>query len=306
LDAYGDEGDEHRNDWSAALGGGGGTPEPPPLAPLAETEDDVPLAARMPRYCGTCGAPWQPQWAECAPCAAVAARRAGGASVARARTRASAPADASGIIHIRSAIKLYFSLLAVSVAGMVAILAGAPELQVELFDTLAFSIVVLIWCGVRNPRSVVALFRPARPRWYLLAVGAALCTVTVAFVVVETLHRVLELEKLQYSQPFLDAGYGLWVVVLVVCVQPALFEELAFRGVMLSSLRPTLSDTEAVLVSAMLFMTLHISPAAFPHTLAMGIAAGMLRLASGSILPCIVMHFVHNSIVIVAERVWNF
>ncbi len=34
---------------------------------------------------------------------------------------------------------------------------------------------------------------------------------------------------------------------------------------------------ETILVSAMMFMTLHLSPMRFPHTLAMGMAAGYLR-----------------------------
>ncbi len=209
--------------------------------------------------------------------------------------------EPDGIIRIRSAMALYFTLLAVSVVTFVAALAGAPEVTTDLAASVGFSGVVLIWCGFSDPRSLVRLLKPARPAWYLVAIAAAVGTVAVAFAVVETLHHGLGVEKLNYSPPYLAAGYGTWVVVLVVCVQPAIFEELAFRGVMLTSLRPTLSDVEAVLVSAMLFMTLHVSPAAFPHTLAMGVAAGFIRLASKSILPCMLLHFVHNAAVIAAE-----
>jgi membrane protease YdiL (CAAX protease family) len=144
-------------------------------------------------------------------------------------------ADAvDGLIRIRSALKLYFSLLAVSVVGVVAVLANAPEVPVELATSVAFSAVVLVWCGVSDPRAVLRLLKPARPVWYPVAVVTAAVTLAVAFGVVETLHRALGVPKLGYSQPFLDAGYGVWLVVLVVCVQPAVFEELAFRGVMLS------------------------------------------------------------------------
>jgi membrane protease YdiL (CAAX protease family) len=260
------------------------------------SDDDVPVAAAAPRFCGTCGTPWQPHWTQCEPCAAVAVQRLG---------QPVADAEHNGIFRIRSALALYFTLLAVSVVAFFAGLAEAPEVTVDLASSVAFAVIVTLWCGFSSPRSVIRLFKPARLHWFALAAVGGVCTFALAFAVIETMHRALGMEKLSYSQPYLDAGYGLWVVVVTVCVQPAVFEELAFRGVMLTSLRPTLSNVEAVLVTAMLFMTLHISPAAFPHTLAMGVAAGFMRLASGSILPCMLMHFVHNSICIFAEVYWG-
>jgi len=100
--------------------------------------------------------------------------------------------------------------------------------------------------------------------------------------------------RINYSKPFLSGGYGMATVVLMICVQPAIFEELAFRGIVFGALQPTLSATEAVFVSAGMFMILHLSPAAFPHTFAMGVIAGFLRLRSGSLLPGVLMHFAHN------------
>ena len=286
------EGVNAYDEWPEA---GRAAPLPPPLPPsAAAVEGEVPSAVRVPRFCGTCGAPWHPDWTRCEPCAA-------GATMGFPGGQATTPPEPEGIIRIRSAMALYFTLLGVSVVSLVAALAGAPEVTTDLAASIGFSVVVLIWCGFSDPRSLVRLFKPARPVWYLVALAVAVCTVAVAFAVVESLHRGLGLEKLNYSPPYLAAGYGTWVIVMVVCVQPAVFEELAFRGVMLTSLRPTLSDVEAVLVSAMLFMTLHVSPAAFPHTLAMGVAAGFIRLASKSILPCVLLHFVHNSAVIASE-----
>ncbi len=286
VNAYDDE-------WPGD-GGGRTAPLPPPLPASPGAESEVPPAVRVPRFCGTCGAPWHPHWTRCEPCSASAITGFGAG-------QATTSPEPEGIIRIRSSMALYFTLLAVSVVAVVATLAGATEVTTDLAASIGFSVVVVIWCGFSDPRSLVRLFKPARPVWYLVAIAAAVGTVAVAFAVVETLHRGLGVEKLNYSPPYLAAGYGTWVVVLVVCVQPAVFEELAFRGVMLTSLRPTLSDVEAVLVSAMLFMTLHISPAAFPHTLAMGVAAGFMRLASKSILPCMLLHFVHNGAVIAAE-----
>jgi membrane protease YdiL (CAAX protease family) len=268
---------------------------PEPVAALPVTE------AATPRFCPRCGSPWEPMWAECGACAAHRTRQIESLQVA--------PVDggggSEGLIPIRSAIALYFTLLGVSVLSMVATLAGASAVMTDIVASITFSAVVVIWCAATRPAAMVRLLRPAGVVWFFAALAAAVCTLAVAFGFIETLHRFVGVPKLSYSEPFLEAGYGKWVVFLLIAVQPAVFEELAFRGFVLTSLRPTLSDVEAVVVSAMLFMTLHISPAAFPHTLAMGLAAGFIRLRSRSLLPCMVMHFVHNSAVIAAEMYLN-
>jgi membrane protease YdiL (CAAX protease family) len=91
-------------------------------------------------------------------------------------------------------------------------------------------------------------------------------------------------------------------VVLFVAVQPAIFEELAFRGVIINALQRALSPFETVIVSALMFMILHLSFGRFPHTLALGLAAGFLRVRTKSLYPCMILHFSHNFMCVMAER----
>ena len=247
------------------------------------------------RFCGTCGAPWQPEWSECAPCAAAAGRGlAAGTSPALGEAADDKP-------RLRTAILLYFALLAVSASALVAQLAGADELRVDFVSGAGMTAVVLAWCLFGARPALATLFRPASPKWFALGAGAALATFGLAVVVIGTVVRVFGLEAIDYVTPFTDAGHGLWVVVLMICVQPAVVEELAFRGVVLGALRPTLTTTEAVFVSAGMFMILHLTPAAFPHTFALGLIAGFMRVRTGSLLPCVLMHFVHNLLCVVME-----
>jgi membrane protease YdiL (CAAX protease family) len=106
------------------------------------------------------------------------------------------------------------------------------------------------------------------------------------------------------SSTFLAEGYGWGTVVLMICVEPAVFEEMAFRGVIFSALRIILSPMETVFVTALLFMALHLSPGNFPHTLALGLTAGFLRLRTGSLLPGMLLHFAHNFMCVLQEAWW--
>jgi hypothetical protein len=89
---------------------------------------------------------------------------------------------------------------------------------------------------------------------------------------------------------------------VLIAVQPAVFEELAFRGSIQSSMQGVLRRREAVVVTALMFAILHLQFLALPHLIVMGLMLGWLRQASGSLYPGMVLHFVHNLIVLLDER----
>ena len=91
-------------------------------------------------------------------------------------------------------------------------------------------------------------------------------------------------------------------VVLTICVQPAIFEELAFRGAIMSALGKFLSSTEVVFVSSAMFAILHLSIPSLPHLFLMGVALAYLRQWCGSLYPGMLLHFCHNFLVVLSER----
>ena len=90
-----------------------------------------------------------------------------------------------------------------------------------------------------------------------------------------------------------------WVSWTLMAIVPPVAEELLFRGWLLSALsgeRPSQRRlATAVVVQAALFAVAHLLPERMPATFALGIVAGVLRVATGSILPAIVLHSIHNS-----------
>ncbi len=91
---------------------------------------------------------------------------------------------------------------------------------------------------------------------------------------------------------------GVWGVVLIVitvCVVPALAEEFAFRGIVLGLLR-NVSEPFAVVVSALLFGLMHGNLSQIPSAFLMGILMGYAVVATNSIWPACVIHFLSNGI----------
>ncbi|GBD37423.1 hypothetical protein HRbin36_02554 [bacterium HR36] len=98
-----------------------------------------------------------------------------------------------------------------------------------------------------------------------------------------------------------------WVVLTV---QPAIFEELFFRYLALGALYDALRGGGrqlamhlSVLLSAVMFAVAHLGQLVFvPYLLLVGLALGYLRLASGGLALPMLLHFLHNSAVLVLMR----
>jgi membrane protease YdiL (CAAX protease family) len=256
------------------------------FAPTPLVSDDlIPVAALAgPRFCRECGAPRQPHWTSCPQCDAK-------------RTQTVEPLSIA-VEHraLKSALALYFCLLAVCAIGML-VATGQNGLDVELGETIALSAITLGWCVV-SWRSVLPLLtRMAHPAWLAAAVGLAFVSFGVAMGVIRGLVHLMHVPYANESTPFFQAGYGWGMLVLCVCIQPAVIEELAFRGVLQKALGPA----ETIVVSAMMFMILHLSVARFPHTLALGLASGFMRYRTRSLYPCMLMHFSHNLLCILSD-----
>jgi membrane protease YdiL (CAAX protease family) len=138
-------------------------------------------------------------------------------------------------------------------------------------------------------------------RFYGVAVLTSFATFLMASGVVWALE-VLGMESYRYSDGYVQEGWGWWAPVLSIAILPAVFEEIAFRGLIPQSLGRYLTVNEATLVSAGLFAVLHLSVPSVPHLFVMGMVLAALCRWSGSLYPAMLLHFCHNGLVVVAEQ----
>ncbi len=94
-----------------------------------------------------------------------------------------------------------------------------------------------------------------------------------------------------------------WVSAALVSLLPAVAEESLFRGWALAALagkNATAARTAAaVTAQAGLFALAHLLPERMPATFLLGLVAGTLRIATGSLLPSIACHAAHNAVPLV-------
>lgn len=251
------------------------------------------LALPLPKFCRGCGTAWQADWLECPSCAPRNGSPAATMLHDAQRQKSS----------ISFALALYFTLLGASVIGICGMAGGAPVVRVILAVTVVHSLIVLgFLLGPRRGDVFAAVIKPFHPGWLggaiLMAVGTFLAaTASIAFQ-----QRLFHIVEIKSGGDLFSAGYGWFAVISAICIQPAIFEELAFRGVILSALGKALAASEAVIVSALFFMTLHLTIGSFPHLFLIGLGLGYLRIRTGSLVPGMLMHFTHNLLCVLAEQ----
>ncbi len=91
---------------------------------------------------------------------------------------------------------------------------------------------------------------------------------------------------------------GLGPTVFLICVVPAVLEETAFRGLVQHWLQTALRPWRAILLTSVLFTTLHFNIFHAPYLFALSCMLGWTKWKTGSLYPCMLIHFLHNYVVI--------
>ena len=248
--------------------------------------------AQLARFCGKCGSPLQSDWTDCLACATPPQHDEPVRSY-QAEMR-----------DLKSALWLYFSLFAVSVIMIIAATASRNDagIGLQVFGAVTMTLVVMIWSIARRDTVTGLLSLQPSLKWYLLAVLCPIGTYLTASVCMMLANKLIGLNTINYLKPYTDADLGFGWAILLICVQPAIFEELAFRGVVQGSLQAVIGPWQAVFASAVMFAILHLSIPSIPHLVIMGFVLAWLRLRSGSLYPGMIVHFLHNLFALLDEK----
>ena len=113
--------------------------------------------------------------------------------------------------------------------------------------------------------------------------------------------RDINAERLVVAVSQNSTNLGLVGVLFAAAVLPALVEELMFRGLITRAFEKR-SHAEMVLVPSLMFGLFHLEPTQIAGTVVLGIAFGLTRLYSGSLVPSIIGHAAYNAMVILSVR----
>ena len=93
-----------------------------------------------------------------------------------------------------------------------------------------------------------------------------------------------------------DQFIPLFLLFITTVILAPMFEEFIFRGVLLPVLVSKIGKSSGVLLSALIFALAHLSVGELPPLFVLGIGLGLMRLSSGRLFPCALMHSLWNGV----------
>lgn len=187
-------------------------------------------------------------------------------------------------------------------------LLGAALPQIVTFAVYAILVAVLCYAFWPPDRSPIAL-RYTGVRDLLFAIGATVVLIAVCVLAYALLgrffgnftHLLAQLTAVATDAKRLQGqSSSAWMIaILRGCLLAPIFEEVFFRGLLLSWLNRHMRFVPALLVQAALFAAMHVYPVALPYAFLFGIAAGYVRRATGSTFNTVLMHGINNAVLLI-------
>jgi uncharacterized protein len=160
-----------------------------------------------------------------------------------------------------------------------------------VLSVLTLVYVILFWGELKK------LFR--WPHFSVIKIAAyASAAVTGAILVnyaVKWLNKTIFDTESYYYFAFSHLKYARLITILTVALQPAIFEELAFRGVMQEGLNKITDTKQAIFISAFLFTLLHMSFISFFWLMPFALWLGYVRMKEDTIWYGVIIHFCFNT-----------
>ncbi len=183
-------------------------------------------------------------------------------------------------------------------------------MQLLMIQQIAIIASPALFMGVMLTTDVRRTFRIRWPSWGMLGLGAVLPFVlhplSLELSVFLQKHFFLPLPPsvVRQLQTMADPGMPLWLVLLAFAAAPAVCEEIAFRGFILSGFGQSKRTWLAIGLSSLMFGLMHMIPPQVFNATLLGLVLGLIAVRSGSLLPCIVFHFTWNSLAVLHGR-WS-
>jgi len=138
--------------------------------------------------------------------------------------------------------------------------------------------------------------------WKSFSLGKALSYASTAIIaaivvnyLVKWLNKTIFDAESYYFYAFSELKYAKLVTLLSVALQPAIFEELAFRGVLQQGLLRVTDQRQAIFIAAFMFAILHMSFVSFFWLLPFALWLGYIRMKEETLWYGVLIHFCFNA-----------
>jgi uncharacterized protein len=168
---------------------------------------------------------------------------------------------------------------------------------IEIFD--AILVLVALYVVPRPPAIGPSSPKQRRIGWLMAPIIFAV-VLGLNFGYHALIQNYVQFPNWEESDSHIPIGWA----IITICMQPGIIEELFFRYIALGTLRRVMGVIAAIAVSSVMFGMAHSSVAlSIPILTVVGAGLGLIRVWSGSMLLPMLLHALHNTIVLYFETV---
>ncbi|NDV57692.1 CPBP family intramembrane glutamic endopeptidase [Bacteroides sp. 519] len=175
------------------------------------------------------------------------------------------------------------------------LLKGSPEdiksttLSLSLLLGILFTTFYLFKCRYISKEKVT--WSPISVIYLILTAVICLASITLLDFVLSYMQWLPNILEETFST--LQAG---WLGILCIAILGPILEELLFRGAITKVLLQKYNPTKAIILSALIFGIIHINPIQVVSAFLMGLLLGWIYYKTASLIPCILIHIINNSL----------
>jgi len=166
----------------------------------------------------------------------------------------------------------------------------------ELFWVELTLAALTLWFVKQNWAGIKPVLRFNNFKWHVLAgvVGIGIAGSLLVSVSVNELNVTFFRTDYSFYEAYKIYNYPLLVMIYSIALMPAIFEELAFRGVMYNYCNNFLDERLVVAVTAFLFAVMHLNMMSLVWLIPFAFFIGNLRRKYNTLWYGFILHFVFN------------
>ena len=269
------------------------------MSELAPNEPREVVRVEQPRECPYCGAMLDPAFYFCVACATPYKHWQSVLTPLRP-----APASDGQRVAARApqVWTLFWTYLGVCIGMGVLGLLAFDESDFMLRMVLASIVLTVTTCifAVRYwPALKVQFKRFGLASWPALTGLAILAPLlAVNYYYHGWLQDLEGVETRDITEALAESGLSQASLIILFCICPAVVEEIAFRGLVQHWLQAALTPLKAMVLASALFVALHLSIISVPYLFGLAMLLGWTKYRTGSLYPAMLIHFLHNYVVL--------
>lgn len=173
----------------------------------------------------------------------------------------------------------------------------------EIVIELSF-ILIIVFFSLFDFKEIIALYKfpKIRVRDYLFIFFTPIFTGFTVYLGVDYINTIIDPENSinNYSE-YLYLEYPLFWTIFFIAILPPIFEELAFRGYLFNLLSKVTNDKNVIIATSFLFALVHFSFISIIWIFPFGLLLGYLRKKYNTLWLGMIIHFIHNLIIVLID-----